>query len=216
MIDEQKIADNIATVVNTPSIFRQIGIYIVVLAVGIGLGMFFQYKIMNPQLQNANNLVAQYDQRIKSLQTDKETALVENAKLKLKEPEKLYVQGETKTEYVYREKQSASDPDVNVTDAGQEIKIAYNGQTFNLPMKQTTNTAGVKNGTLNIGQHATATLDVTDVVKREVANVIMQKDSEIEKLKHEKEVTARQGKQNAFWGTFGGAVTGYIGGRLHK
>lgn len=217
MIDEQKVVESISNAANnSSSIFRSILIYVLIFVAGIGSGMFIEYKIINPQLEKANQLIAQYDQRIKSLDTEKEKVLIENAKLKLKEPEKVYIAGETKTEYVYTEKQSQSDPDVKINDKGQEIKIAYNGQSFNLPMKQTTNTTGVKNGTLSIGQQSSATLDVTDIVNREIANTILQKDAKIEKLEHEKKVLSRQGRQNTVWGTIGGALVGYAGGRLHK
>src|SRR5574344_1195828 len=140
MINEQKVVESISNAANnSSSIFRSILIYVLIFVAGIGSGMFIEYKIINPQLEKANQLIAQYDQRIKSLDTEKEKVLIENAKLKLKEPEKVYIAGETKTEYVYTEKQSQSDPDVKINDKGQEIKIAYNGQSFNLPMKQTTN-----------------------------------------------------------------------------
>ena len=59
-------------------------------------------------------------------------------------------------------------------------------------------------------QSSSATLDVTNIVNREIANTILQKDAQIAKLEHEKKVNKRQGRQNTFWAATIGTTAGYL------
>ena len=164
---------------------------------------------MEPKINEANAQLTAINNKYNEVFKEKELAKVQLALEKQKEPEKLYVKGEDKTEYVYIEKEKASDPDVNITSTPQEIKVSYNGETYNLPMQKTSESA-VVDGTLKMTQSSSATLDVTDIVNREIANTILQKDAQIAKLEHEKKVEKRQGRQNTFWATTIGTTAGYI------
>lgn len=183
--------------------------YVICIFVGLIIGGFIVYDHMEPKINEANAQLTAINNKYNEVFKEKELAKVQLALEKQKEPEKLYVKGEDKTEYVYIEKEKASDPDVDITSTPQEIKVSYNGETYNLPM-QKTNKSSVVGGTLKMTQSSSATLDVTDIVNREIANTILQKDAQIAKLEHEKKVTKRQGRQNTFWATTIGATAGYL------
>ena len=183
--------------------------YVICIFVGLIIGGFIVYDHMVPKINEANAQFTAINNKYNEVFKEKELAKVQLALEKQKEPEKLYVKGEDKTEYVYIEKEKASDPDVDITSTPQEIKVSYNGETYNLPM-QKTNESSVVGGTLKMTQSSSATLDVTDIVNREIANTILQKDAQIAKLEHEKKVTKRQGRQNTFWATTIGVTAGYL------
>ena len=75
---------------------------------------------------------------------------------------------------------------------------------------QKTSESAVVGGTLKMTQSSSATLDVTNIVNREIANTILQKDAQIAKLEHEKKVENRQGRQNTFWAATIGTTAGYL------
>ena len=183
--------------------------YVVCIFVGLIIGGFIVYDHMVPKINEANAQLTAINNKYNEVFKEKELAKVQLALEKQKEPEKLYVKGEDKTEYVYIEKEKASDPDVDITSTPQEIKVSYNGEIYNLPMQKTSESS-VVGGTLKMTQSSSATLDVTDIVNREIANTILQKDAQIAKLEHEKKVTKRQGRQNTFWATTIGATAGYL------
>lgn len=183
--------------------------YVICIFVGLIVGGFIVYDHMVPKINEANAQLTAINNKYNEVFKEKELAKVQLALEKQKEPEKLYVKGEDKTEYVYIEKGKASDPDVDITSTPQEIKVSYNGETYNLPMQKTSESS-VVGGTLKMTQSSSATLDVTDIVNREIANTILQKDAQIAKLEHEKKVAKRQGRQNTFWATTIGATAGYL------
>lgn len=183
--------------------------YVICIFVGLIIGGFIVYDHMEPKINEANAQLTAINNKYNEVFKEKELAKVQLALEKQKEPEKLYVKGEDKTEYVYIEKEKASDPDVDITSTPQEIKVSYNGEIYNLPMQKTSESS-VVGGTLKMTQSSSATLDVTDIVNREIANTILQKDAQIAKLEHEKKVTKRQGKQNTFWATTIGTTAGYL------
>ena len=183
--------------------------YVICIFVGLIVGGFVVYDHMSPKINEANAQLTAINNKYNEVFKEKELAKVQLALAKQKEPEKLYVKGEDKTEYVYIEKEKASDPDVNITSTPQEIKVSYNGETYNLPMQKTSESA-VVGGTLKMTQSSSATLDVTDIVNREIANTILQKDAQIAKLEHEKKVAKRQGRQNTFWAITIGTTAGYL------
>ena len=183
--------------------------YVICIFVGLIVGGFVVYDHMSPKINEANAQLTAINNKYNEVFKEKELAKVQLALAKQKEPEKLYVKGEDKTEYVYIEKEKASDPDVNITSTPQEIKVSYNGETYNLPMQKTSESA-VVGGTLKMTQSSSATLDVTNIVNREIANTILQKDAQIAKLEHEKKVEKRQGRQNTFWAITIGTTAGYL------
>lgn len=183
--------------------------YVICIFVGLIVGGFVVYDHMAPKINEANAQLTAINNKYNEVFKEKELAKVQLALAKQKEPEKLYVKGEDKVEYVYVEKEKASDPDVDITSTPQEIKVSYNGETYNLPMQRTSESS-VNGGTLKMTQSSSATLDVTDIVNREIANTILQKDAQIAKLEHEKKVEKRQGRQNTFWATTIGTTAGYL------
>ena len=183
--------------------------YVICIFVGLIVGGFVVYDHMTPKINEANAQLTAINNKYNEVFKEKELAKVQLALAKQKEPEKLYVKGEDKTEYVYIEKEKASDPDVNITSTPQEIKVSYNGEAYNLPMQKTSESA-VVGGTLKMTQSSSATLDVTNIVNREIANTILQKDAQIAKLEHEKKVNKRQGRQNTFWAATIGTTAGYL------
>lgn len=194
--------------------FKKLLSYVIVLVIGLGVGYYLEYKHINPQLDQANKLVAMYEKEYATAKDEREAALIENAKLKEKEPEKLQVEAKADTEIAYVEKAQESDPDVNIEDSPQEIKVAYNGEEYNLPMKKVETSTNTNKGTVVIKKESKATLDVTDVVNREIANTIMKKDAELEKANYQNKVLKRQKIQNTAWGIVGGLAVGYAAGRL--
>lgn len=187
--------------------------YILCILVGLLLGGWVVYDHLKPDINAANAEIAALKQEYATAIEEKEAAKIEAALAAQKEPEKVYIQGEDKIEYVYVEKESPDDPDVDITSTGQEIKISYNGEIYDLPMQRTTTTTGVVDGTLKIGQSSTATLDITDVVNREIANTILQKDAEIAKLENDKKVLERQKTQQTVWGSIIGFSAGFVAGK---
>lgn len=183
--------------------------YVICIFVGLIVGGFVVYDRMSPKINEANAQLTAINNKYNEVFKEKELAKVQLALEKQKEPEKLYVKGEDKVEYVYVEKEKASDPDVEITSTPQEIKVSYNGETYNLPMQKTSESK-VTGGTLKMTQSSSATLDVTDIVNREIANTILQKDAQIAKLEHEKKVEKRQGRQNTFWAATIGTTAGYL------
>ena len=183
--------------------------YVICIFVGLIVGGFVVYDHMAPKINEANAQLTAINNKYNEIFKEKELAKVQLALEKQKEPEKLYVKGEDKTEYVYIEKEKASDPDVDITSTPQEIKVSYNGKTYNLPMQRTSESS-VNGGTLKMTQSSSATLDVTDIVNREIANTILQKDAQIAKLEHENKVEKRQGRQNTFWTATMGTTAGYL------
>lgn len=183
--------------------------YVICIFIGLIVGGFVVYDHMSPKINEANAQLTAINNKYNEVFKEKELAKVQLALAKQKEPEKLYVKGEDKTEYVYIEKEKASDPDVEITSKPQEIKVSYNGETYNIPMQKTSESK-VTGGTLKMTQSSSATLDVTDIVNREIANTILQKDAQIAKLEHEKKVEKRQGRQNTFWAATIGTTAGYL------
>ena len=180
---------------------------LIIFAIGVGLGYFLEYKNMNPKLEQANNTIKLYEAKFLAVDSENEKLLIENANLKNREPEKVYIKGETETKYVYVQKESTDDPDVNVQAKPMEIKLSYNGQIMDLPMKDSS-TSNIQDGTLFIGQQATGVLDVTSIVNREISKTILEKELEIDGLKYRIRVLEREKIQNAFWGTVGGLCVG--------
>ena len=212
MVSLKEISEN-TTIKN---IMSNIVTYLVVFLIGLGVGMFIKYKEYKPQIEALQKTVDMYQGKYQTSADEKEKALIENAKLKLKEPEKVYIKGGTQTEYKYVQKESNTDADVAVTTKPPDIKLSYNGKDFVLPMQNVKDSSSVTGGTLLIGQQSSSTLDVTDIVNREIANTIMQKDAQIIKLEHEKKVAVREGTQNTVWGVLAGAAGGYIGAKMSK
>ena len=93
--------------------------YVICIFVGLIIGGFIVYDHMVPKINEANAQLTAINNKYNEVFKEKELAKVQLALEKQKEPEKLYVKGEDKTEYVYIEKEKASDPDVDITSTPQ-------------------------------------------------------------------------------------------------
>ena len=160
---------------------------VIALIIGILIGCYgmYQYKAAE---------IATYESQVKALQDELdiykaqyqsaiesyEQAKVDLALSQLSEPEKIYIQGESSTEIVYVEKESEDDPDIAITQTPTTVKISYNDQVEELELETTESTTN-NGGMVKITQESTLNLDITDIVNREIANTILQKDSEIYK-----------------------------------
>lgn len=179
--------------------------FILGILIGAGAMWFYMHGEVNDLEEQVNNLKTEYATSI----DEKEKALADLALEQLKEPEKIYIKGDTVVETKYVEKTSSDEADVDITNPPPTIKLAYNGKEEVLKM-QTSGDSVDKNpdGSLKISQSSEIKLDVTDVVNREIANTILQKDSEIERLNHELKVKDRQNIQGKFWAGVAGIAVG--------
>lgn len=187
-------------------IFKYAMVFIVGVIVG-AFGMWYHDKgEIDALQQELINVQAMYSDE----QLAKEQALADLALEKQKEPEKVYIQGETKTETVYIEKESPDDADVEISNPPPTIKLAYNGKEEVLEMQTTKENMTKEDGKLVVNQASEIKIDVTDIANREIANIILQKDSEIEKLNHELKVKEREKWQQTAWSAVGGIIIGSI------
>ena len=112
----------------------------------------------------------------------------------------------TTTEISYQAKTSKDDADVEVTNTIKPVVVSYNGKKEELKTITSENQTTGADGKVVITQQSSAVLDIDSIVKREIANTILEDE-------HQKAVLERQKKQNAFWGAVGGYV---VGSMLHK
>lgn len=138
-------------------------------------------------------------------ENQREKAIIDKAILDKKNnvPVTETVGSETKTIIQYVEKTSKSDADIEVTNKAKPITVSYNGKTSELATTNTEKQTTDADGKVVITQQTAATIDIDSIVKREIANKILEDD-------HDKAVLERQKKQNAFWGTVAGFAIGSI------
>lgn len=179
--------------------------FIVGILIGAGAMWFYMHGEINELEDQISTLKTECTINI----DEKEKALTELALAKNKEPEKIYIKGDTIVETKYIEKTSPDEADVDIVNPPPTIKLAYNGKEEILEMQTDKNNFDKNiDGSLKISQSSEIKLDVTDVVNREIANTILQKDSEIERLTHKLKVKERQNIQGKFWAGVTGVVIG--------
>jgi hypothetical protein len=76
-------------------------------------------------------------------------------------------------------------------------------------MQTTTESATSEDGTLKVNQSSNVTLDVTDIVNREIANTVLQKDAEIYKQQETIKRLERQKVTSTVLGVIAAGVAGY-------
>ena len=190
--------------------------YFMMFLIGLVVGGFGMYEIDKSRLNDYEVQVAELKAEINDYQikyqaaiSDTEEAKIALAKEKLKEPEKIYVKGDTQTEIVYVEKETPQDPDVQINQEPPSLTVSYNGEVQELPMQTTTESATSEDGTLKVNQSSNVTLDVTDIVNREIANTVLQKDAEIYKQQETIKRLERQKVTSTVLGVIAAGVAGY-------
>jgi hypothetical protein len=139
-----------------------------------------------------------------TIEKEKEQAVIAQALAEkaAKTPLKEYIQGDTVTKFVYAEKESKDDATVEMNSTVNPIVVSYNGKKEELP---TTTTEGktIQDGKVVITQQTTSTLDIDSIVKREIANRILEDE-------HKQAVLKRQKTQQTGWGFVLGVVAGKL------
>lgn len=190
--------------------------YFMMFFIGLIVGGFGMYEIDESRMDDYEVQVAELKAEINDYQikyqaaiSDTEEAKIALAKEKLKEPEKVYIKGDTQTEIVYVEKETPQDPDVQINQEPPSLTVSYNGEVQELPMQTTTESATSEDGTLKVNQSSNVTLDVTDIVNREIANTVLQKDAEIYKQQETIKRLERQKVTSTVLGVVTAGVVGY-------
>jgi len=190
--------------------------YFMMFLIGLVVGGFGMYEINESRMNDYEVQVAELKAEINDYQikyqaaiSDTEEAKITLAKEKLKEPEKVYIKGDTQTEIVYVEKETPQDPDVQINQEPPSLTVSYNGEVQELPMQTTTESATSEDGTLKVNQSSNVTLDVTDIVNREIANTVLQKDAEIYKQQETIKRLERQKVTSTVLGVIAAGVAGY-------
>lgn len=190
--------------------------YFMMFLIGLVVGGFGMYEINESRMNDYEVQVAELKAEINDYQikyqaaiSDTEEAKIALAKEKLKEPEKVYIKGDTQTEIVYVEKETPQDPDVQINQELPSLTVSYNGEVKELPMQTKTESATSEDGTLKVNQSSNVTLDVTDIVNREIANTVLQKDAEIYKQQETIKRLERQKVTSTVLGVIAAGVAGY-------
>lgn len=190
--------------------------YFMMFLIGLVVGGLGMHEINESRMDDYEVQVAELKAEINDYQikyqaaiSDTEEAKIALAKEKLKEPEKVYIKGDTQTEIVYVEKETPQDPDVQINQEPPSLTVSYNGEVKELPMQTTTESATSENGTLKVNQSSNVTLDVTDIVNREIANTVLQKDAEIYKQQETIKRLERQKVTSTVLGVIAAGAVGY-------
>lgn len=190
--------------------------YFMMFLIGLVVGGLGMYEIDESRMDDYEVQVAELKAEINDYQikyqaaiSDTEEAKIALAKEKLKEPEKVYIKGDTQTEIVYVEKETPQDPDVQINQEPPSLTVSYNGEVQELPMQTKTESATSEDGTLKVNQSSNVTLDVTDIVNREIANTVLQKDAEIYKQQETIKRLERQKVTSTVLGVIAAGAVGY-------
>ena len=190
--------------------------YFMMFLIGLVVGGLGMHEINESRMDDYEVQVAELKAEINDYQikyqaaiSDTEEAKIALAKEKLKEPEKVYIKGDTQTEIVYVEKETPQDPDVQINQEPPSLTVSYNGEVKELPMQTTTESATSEDGTLKVNQSSNVTLDVTDIVNREIANTVLQKDAEIYKQQETIKRLERQKVTSTVLGVIAAGAVGY-------
>lgn len=190
--------------------------YFMMFLIGLVVGGLGMYEINESRMDDYEVQVAELKAEINDYQikyqaaiSDSEEAKIALAKEKLKEPEKVYIKGDTQTEIVYVEKETPQDPDVQINQEPPSLTVSYNGEVQELPMQTKAESATSEDGTLKVNQSSNVTLDVTDIVNREIANTVLQKDAEIYKQQETIKRLERQKVTSTVLGVIAAGAVGY-------
>lgn len=195
---------NILLTEQDKGILKYILATLVVALVFSGITYYYTAKHYQEKYDALNKEYTDFKAVYSDVVKEKEDALiaVSLAEKKAKTPLIETVKGETQTIIQYVEKESSSDASIEISSKQNPISISYNGQKQEL---STTTTEGkeIKDGKVVVTQQSSATIDIDSIVKREIANTILDKDHEIAVLK-------RQKTQQTGWGFLIGVGAGAV------
>lgn len=137
----------------------------------ISFGGFVTYKIMQSQIDAANEKIDELKSAVSDAEVAAEVRLVKQAveELKKNKPVTERVVSNNQTEIRYVEKESPEDADVDIQDQAPVARIKYNDQTYDVPMQTTTSHTTDKDGTVKVNQAHELSIDVTKIADRQIA-----------------------------------------------
>lgn len=178
--------------------------YLIALIIGIIVGWAITYNFYDAKLKDVTEQLNEYKAKYSTVQKEKEDAIIAKALAdhKAKTLVKEYIKGDTVTKVEYVEKESSTDADLSITNPAPKVIMEYNGEKQELAAV-TKEGKKLVDGKWVITQESSTVINVDDVVNRQIALTIEEKE-------HQKKVLERQKIQNGIWGL----AIGYGVGKL--
>lgn len=164
--------------------------------ISVTFGGFVTYKIMQSQIDAANEKIDELKLAVSDAEVAAEVRLVKQAveELKKNKPVTERVVSNNQTEIRYVEKESPEDADVDIQDQAPVARIKYNDQTYDVPMQTTTSHTTDKDGTVKVNQAHELTIDVTKVADRQIAAYQLSMEDKQRELNEELKHVKHQNK----------------------
>lgn len=162
----------------------------------ISFGGFVTYKIMQSQIDAANEKIDELKSAVSDAEVAAEVRLVKQAveELKKNKPVTERVVSNNQTEIRYVEKESPEDADVDIQDQAPVARIKYNDQTYDVPMQTTTSHTTDKDGTVKVNQAHELSIDVTKIADRQIAAYQLSMEDKQRELNEELKHVKHQNK----------------------
>ena len=164
--------------------------------ISVTFGGFVTYKIMQSQIDAANEKIDELKLAVSDAEVAAEVRLVKQAveELKKNKPVTERVVSNNQTEIRYIEKESPEDADVDIQDQAPVARIKYNDQTYDVPMQTTTSHTTDKDGTVKVNQAHELSIDVTKIADRQIAAYQLSMEDKQRELNEELKHVKHQNK----------------------
>lgn len=164
--------------------------------ISVTFGGFVTYKIMQSQIDAANEKIDELKLAVSDAEVAAEVRLVKQAveELKKNKPVTERVVSNNQTEIRYVEKESPEDADVDIQDQAPVARIKYNDQTYDVPMQTTTSHTTDKDGTVKVNQSHELSIDVTKIADRQIAAYQLSMEDKQRELNEELKHVKHQNK----------------------
>lgn len=164
--------------------------------ISVTFGGFVTYKIMQSQIDAANEKIDELKLAVSDAEVAAEVRLVKQAveELKKNKPVIERVVSNNQTEIRYVEKESPEDADVDIQDQAPVARIKYNDQTYDVPMQTTTSHTTDKDGTVKVNQAHELSIDVTKIADRQIAAYQLSMEDKQRELNEELKHVKHQNK----------------------
>lgn len=164
--------------------------------ISVTFGGFVTYKIMQSQIDAANEKIDELKLAVSDAEVAAEVRLVKQAveELKKNKPVTERVVSNNQTEIHYVEKESPEDADVDIQDQAPVARIKYNDQTYDVPMQTTTSHTTDKDGTVKVNQAHELSIDVTKIADRQIAAYQLSMEDKQRELNEELKHVKHQNK----------------------
>lgn len=164
--------------------------------ISVTFGGFVTYKIMQSQIDAANEKIDELKLAVSDAEVAAEVRLVKQAveELKKNKPVTERVVSNNQTEIRYVEKESPEDADVDIQDQAPVARIKYNDQTYDVPMQTTTSHTTDKDGTVKVNQAHELSIDVTKIADRQIAAYQLSMEDKQRELNEELKHVKHQNK----------------------